>query len=84
MLELDRDHALVLFEWLARSDDEGSLPFVHRAEQVVLCQLEGQLEGSMSVQFSAEYNRIVTEARDRIVAANEEAPSSDPSDGHTK
>ncbi len=70
-LDLDLDQALVLFEWLARSDGEGSLPFVHKAEQIVLWKLEGQLELAMSIQFSPQYEQVVTQARDRIVAANE-------------
>lgn len=67
-LELSRDQALVLFEWLARSDDQHSLATAHEAEQIVLWVLEGELERALTTLFSPEYEQCVAEARERVLA----------------
>lgn len=67
-LELSRDQALVLFEWLARSDDQRSLATAHEAEQIVLWVLEGELERALTIQLSPEYEQCVVEARERVLA----------------
>lgn len=43
-IELTANEALVLFEYLRRSDDEGTYRFVDQAEQRVLWNLECLLE----------------------------------------
>ena len=68
IVELSKDQALVLFEWLARTDDRNSLVFDHEAEQIVLWLLEGKLEKALSVQFSPLYEEHLVNARERIVA----------------
>lgn len=42
-LTLTKAEALVLFEWLARVDKEGTLAFEHPAEQMVLWNFAGSV-----------------------------------------
>jgi hypothetical protein len=65
-LDLTADEALVLFEWLARSDSEGSLTFAHPAEQRVLWSLEGQLESVLVEPLTEDYRLRLEEARKKI------------------
>lgn len=64
-IELSEAEALVLFEWLARSDEEEKLSFDHPAEQKVLWRLEGQLENQVPVT-APNYGELVDEARRTI------------------
>jgi hypothetical protein len=66
-LELTPAEALVLFEWLARSDSENTLPVAHAAEQQVLWSLEGQLERVLQEVLSADYQTLLEEARRKVV-----------------
>lgn len=68
-LTLTASEALVLFEWLARQDDSGSLSVKYEAEQKVLWVLEGQLEKHLSAQFAPNYRELAENAR-RIVDAS--------------
>ncbi len=67
-LRLTRAEALVLFEWLARSDKAGSYAFSDPAEKCVLWRVEGQLEKALPEPFLAEYLDRVTAARAEVRA----------------
>ena len=64
-IRLTQAEGIVLFEWLARSDDLESLPCRHPAEQKVLWSLEAQLEKQVEV-FSPDYKLLVDEARNLV------------------
>lgn len=59
--------ALVLFEWLARTDDAQNLPTDHPAELRALWRLEGKLEKQINLLFSSEYKSALEEARSELV-----------------
>ena len=50
-LTFSPDEALVLFEFVVRSDNAESLPVIDHAEQIVLWRLEAQLEKSLVEPF---------------------------------
>jgi hypothetical protein len=66
---LSRDEALVLFEWLTRTDertnDFGDL-VENQAEQRALWNLTALLERVLAEPFSPEYRELVRQARDRL------------------
>jgi hypothetical protein len=62
-ITLSKAEALVLFEWLARTDDARVLPIDHPAEQVALWRLEGQLEKKIDCLFSPDYGERLEDAR---------------------
>jgi hypothetical protein len=59
------NEALVLFEWLARTDEFLEKSFEHPSEQKVLWLLEGQLEKLVPV-FSPNYCDLVQQAKEQI------------------
>lgn len=62
-ISLDRNPAIVLFEWLA-SVSELELPmFQHEAEQQVLWDIECQPEQVLNEPFSPKYETILESAR---------------------
>jgi len=57
-LQLSRDEALVLFEWLNRSEDQdGVSPLEHCAEQVALWTLSALLERELVAPFQQHYHQ---------------------------
>ena len=68
-LELTDDQALVLFEWLARLDEQEALPVEDPSEEQVLWCLHGQLEKALSEPFRANYRELVDQARARVKAS---------------
>lgn len=68
-IELTNDQALVLFEWLARLDEQEALPVVDPAEEQVLWSLHGQLEKALSEPFRSNYRELVEQARERVKAS---------------
>ena len=50
-LQLSRDEALVLFEYLRRCDDDNSLVFIDQAEERALWNLEGKIEQQLVELF---------------------------------
>ena len=66
VLRLSKSEALVLFEWLARSNETEQLRFENDAEQVVLWRLEGLLESTLVEPFLPDYKEIVARAWARI------------------
>jgi hypothetical protein len=69
---LDRDVALVLFDFIARTADEESgeplqEALLHRAELPALLELLAVLEDKLEEPFAPDYERKVDAARDRVV-----------------
>jgi len=62
VVELKRTEALVLFEFLRRSDDAGSYAFADQAEQRVLWDLECALQPQLSEVFNPRYGEILEAA----------------------
>lgn len=69
-LELSPDEALVLFEWLSRTDQDDALePLVeHWSEQLALWAVLGKLEGVLAEPFDPSYKELLLAARERMVA----------------
>ena len=69
-VSLTHDEALVLFEWLAREDDDkGGIHVEHPAEQRVLWQVQAYLEKTLTEPFAPDYDKLLAAARERVVAA---------------
>lgn len=70
VLELSSEEALVLFEWLSRSEDEDDemleSTFADKAEQFVLWSLHAQLQKALVAPFRTDYDRLLQAARDAI------------------
>ncbi len=72
-LTLDRDVALVVFDFLARAaDEEAGEPLgpalLHKTELPALLELLAALEDMLEEPFAADYARKVEAARRRLVA----------------
>ncbi len=65
-LQLSRDEALVLFEYLRRCDDDNSLVFIDQAEERALWNLEGKIEQQLVELFDPRYGELLQAARDRL------------------
>jgi hypothetical protein len=65
-LELTGDEALVLFEFLQRFDDEGTLAVQDQAEERALWNLHILLQKQLVEIFQPEYKALVAAARDRL------------------
>ena len=66
-ITLTQDEALVLYEWLARSDNAELLPTEHPAEQRVLWKIEGVLEKQVN-GFAPNYKDLLDRARRSIAS----------------
>ncbi len=62
-LTLGRAEAIVLLDWLARTNEAESLAFQDQAEQRVLWNLEWLLERILVEPLSPEYKKLLAEAR---------------------
>ena len=65
-LELTHEEALVLFELLCRVDERDALPFEHKAERLVLWDLEAQLERTLVEPFAPNYVDLLRAAREHV------------------
>jgi hypothetical protein len=66
-IRLDKDEALVLFEFLSRfNEKENKEIFEDQAEEKILWIVEGQLEKILVEPFMPNYQDILLEARNRI------------------
>lgn len=65
-LELSREAAVVLYEWLARFNETGKSAFANQAEQRVLWDLESVLESGLAEPFSPDYATILASARQAV------------------
>jgi hypothetical protein len=68
-LELTADQALVLFEWLSRTDDDNALEahIEHWSEQLALWAVLAQLQRILIEPLDPKYDELLTAARDRMV-----------------
>jgi hypothetical protein len=71
VLELTRAEALVLYEWLIRSDSSEALAIEDEAEQTVLWRLEGQLEKILVEPLVPNYRELVAAARQTVRSSDE-------------
>ena len=67
-LTLKRSEALVLFEWLARSDDDSHTSQPDEAEQKVLWQVEGLLEPQLVEIVKPRYSDLLNAAKIAVLA----------------
>jgi len=71
-IELSRDEALVLFDWLARFNQTDQLDFLEaQAEQRALWNLEAILEKSLVEPLAPTYKELLEQARARLGDSNE-------------
>jgi hypothetical protein len=66
-VKLDKNEALVLFDFLSRlNDKEVKEIFEDKAEEKVLWILQGNLEKQLIESFKPNYNEIISEARNNV------------------
>ena len=66
-LELNREEALVFFEFICRFNEIEDNKFIlDKSEKIVLWNLESLLEKELSEPFSDNYKEIVQKAREKI------------------
>jgi hypothetical protein len=65
-VEFTRAEALVLFEFLCRSDDVGRYEFLDPAEQHVIWALEGKIESQLVEILRPDYMKLLSDARDAV------------------
>jgi hypothetical protein len=64
-IELAKDEALVLFEFLANLTDK-TFKFDDQAEQRVLWNIQSELESALAEPFKPDYLEILKVARDKV------------------
>lgn len=62
-LELSREEAPVLFDWMSRFDERKDVVFEDSAEQRVLWDIECMLESALVEPLQPDYNELVARAR---------------------
>ncbi len=77
-LQLSRDEALVLFEWIHRVEEAGRFrQVVHdSAEVVALWRLSGVLEKALPEPFDPNYRDLVRAASERLLKGQDPDPLS--------
>ena len=65
-LELSKDEALVLFDWIKRFNEKGNNKFEDQAEERVLWDIEAILEKNLVIPFEKNYSELLRTARKRI------------------
>jgi hypothetical protein len=75
-VQLTDDEALVLFEWLARHDEENVL-VADPVEERVLWAIQGQLEKQLVEPFEEDYLERVGAARARILSGSQPTTNSE-------
>ena len=65
-IELTKDEAIVLFEFLTRFSDHQKLNVEHQAEERALWNLQCLLECELSEIFLLDFDKILSQARDRL------------------
>ncbi|MCA6362347.1 MAG: hypothetical protein IM638_04875 [Bacteroidetes bacterium] len=67
IIELTKNEAIVLFEFLGRfNENDGLSKFEDQSEQKVLWDIERILEKQLSEPFRADYGEIVAKAREQV------------------
>jgi len=77
-LQLSRDEALVLFEWIHRVEEDGRFrQVVHEsAEVVALWKLSGALEKALAEPFDPNFRDLVRAASERLLKGQDPDPRS--------
>ena len=70
-IRLSQSEALVLFEWLAKLDENGGDSTTDEAEQQVLWNVEGQLESILTEVIAEDYRERVTDAKKTILGVQD-------------
>lgn len=70
-IELSRDEALVLYEWVRRFNMREDVDFEDQAEERVLWDIEASLESALDEPFGDGYTDLLAVARDRVRDSNE-------------
>ncbi len=65
-IELTKDEAIVLFEFLTRFSANKKLNVEHQSEQRALWDLQCFLEKELSEILSTDYYKILSRARERL------------------
>jgi len=65
-ITLTGHEALVLFDFLARFNQQERFPFQDQSEQRVLCDIEADLERKLSEPFDSTYEKRLAEARTQV------------------
>ena len=66
-LQLDRSHALTLFEFLSRETERSSIKFDHPAEERVLWELCAMLESLLDEPLAPNYRELLRRARQEVL-----------------
>ncbi len=66
-LKISKDDAIVLFDFFERFDEKEKFYFVHPAEYLSLMKISAQIDKSTSAMFSSKYEKLLREARERII-----------------
>lgn len=78
-VELSRDEALVLFEFLARFEETNALRLKRNAEFIAVSALAGKLQSVLVEPFDPDYKRIVAQSAARLEVGYEgSAPGVEP------
>ena len=62
-IELEKDHALVLFEWLSKQCDADSPIRIELVELFAMDCLQAKLYAELPEQFDPNYQSVLTDAR---------------------
>ncbi len=65
-IELTKDEALVLFEFLSRFSDTDELEIRHQSEERALWNLTCYFEKILTEPFHKDYSKIMGAARERL------------------
>ena len=69
-VEITKDEALVLFEFLSRYSDTDSLEIEHQSEQRALWNLTCVFEKTINEAFDSDYKKLLESARNRLQDEN--------------
>jgi hypothetical protein len=65
-IELRREEAIVLFEWLTRFNKRAEADFDDQAEQRVLWDIEAMLESALVELMDPRYDELLAAARAQV------------------
>lgn len=65
-IDLSSDEALVLYDWVCRTNNRTDGLFQDQAEQRVLWDVEAMLERHLVEPFRDDYDALLAAARDRV------------------
>ncbi len=70
IIEFSKEEALVLFEYLARVNNDDALEntFLDESEKRVIWSLEASFEEKLVEPFKSDYNKILKRARRKILS----------------